>query len=268
MRESLFAAFLLILPLLPAQQALNNDSIIKMAKAGLTDDVVITTINAAPAAYDTSPDGLIALKKANISDKVIAAIVAKAVPSATPSASASRPAVASGVASAGASGIPTGVNGVGVYYQDADGAWQEILPDLVNFQSSGGLKHLFTATLIKEDCNGVIAGNRARLLLKAPVTFILYLPEGKEIEQYQLLQLHANGNARQFQYVAGGIAHQTTGALRDNVTFSSKKIAPSVYELVLPANTSQGEYGFLEPQDTSSQKTPASGKIHTFAIVD
>ncbi len=58
-----------------AQTTLNNDSIIKMVNAGLGDDLVVSTIKAQPAQYATEPDGLIALKGAGVSDKVIAAMV-------------------------------------------------------------------------------------------------------------------------------------------------------------------------------------------------
>jgi hypothetical protein len=61
-----------------AQTALNNDSVIKLIKAALSDDLIITTVNAAPGAYDASADGLIALKAAGASDKLVAAIVLKA----------------------------------------------------------------------------------------------------------------------------------------------------------------------------------------------
>lgn len=61
-----------------AQQALDNGSVIKLVKAGLSDDIIVTTINASPGTYDTSTDGLIALKAAGVSDKVISAMVTKA----------------------------------------------------------------------------------------------------------------------------------------------------------------------------------------------
>jgi hypothetical protein len=60
-----------------AQAALNNDSIVKMVKAGLSDDLIISTISSSPGAYDTSADGMIALKGAGVSDRVVAAIVQK-----------------------------------------------------------------------------------------------------------------------------------------------------------------------------------------------
>ena len=78
MRKNILAVVLLALcPLLVAQQALNNDSVIKLVKAGLSDDLIVSTINAQAGKYDTSTDGLIALKIAGVSDKVVAAIVVK-----------------------------------------------------------------------------------------------------------------------------------------------------------------------------------------------
>src|ERR1700678_2281088 len=73
---SLFVASDILL----SQQALSNDAVVKLEKAGLSDDLIVTTINASPGTYDTSPDGLIALKAAGVSDKVVAAVVAKAAP--------------------------------------------------------------------------------------------------------------------------------------------------------------------------------------------
>jgi len=64
---------------LNAQQTMNNDAVIKLVKAGLSEDLIISTINSQPGAYDTTTDGLIALKKAGVSDKVVGAIVTKSV---------------------------------------------------------------------------------------------------------------------------------------------------------------------------------------------
>jgi len=78
MRKSFFALFfLLTCSWLSAQQALNNDAVIKLVKAGLSDDLIVSTVNASAGTYDTSANGLIALKTAGVSDKVVAAIVVK-----------------------------------------------------------------------------------------------------------------------------------------------------------------------------------------------
>ena len=78
MRKVILAmVFLAISPLLIAQQALNNDGVIRLVKAGLSDDLIVSAINAQPGTYDTSADGLNALKAAGASGKVIVAIVMK-----------------------------------------------------------------------------------------------------------------------------------------------------------------------------------------------
>ena len=85
----LLAASAFFCPMMLAQQSatqsLSNDTVVKLVKAGLSDDLIISTINALPGVYDTSPDGLIALKGAHVSDPVIAAILLK------PSSTASTP---------------------------------------------------------------------------------------------------------------------------------------------------------------------------------
>jgi hypothetical protein len=81
MRKGLFVFVLVVFaPLLIAQSAMNNDSIIKLCKAGLSDEVIVTTINSSPGDYKTSADDLVALKTAGASDKVVAAVVSKAAP--------------------------------------------------------------------------------------------------------------------------------------------------------------------------------------------
>jgi hypothetical protein len=71
------------LVLLLGQQTLNNDSVVNLMKAGFSEDVIISAINRSLGSYDTSVDGLIALKNAGLTNKEISAIVAKAYPQAS-----------------------------------------------------------------------------------------------------------------------------------------------------------------------------------------
>jgi hypothetical protein len=63
--------------MLLAQKQLDNGSIITLLKAGISEDLIISTVNASRGYYDTSASGLIALKRAGASDKVITAMVVK-----------------------------------------------------------------------------------------------------------------------------------------------------------------------------------------------
>jgi hypothetical protein len=78
MRKSILAAaFLVSCLLLVAQQALNNDAVIKLVKSGLPEDQIVSIINASQGTYDISSEGLIALKSAGASGKIIVAVVEK-----------------------------------------------------------------------------------------------------------------------------------------------------------------------------------------------
>lgn len=74
-----------------AQQLLmNDDSVIKMVKAGMSDGIIISTINSQPAHFALSANDLIALKQAGVSDNVMASMIAKNAPTA-PTAPAAAP---------------------------------------------------------------------------------------------------------------------------------------------------------------------------------
>jgi hypothetical protein len=53
-----------------AQQGLTSGDIIKMRSAGLSESIILSSVNNQPAAYDTSTDGLLALKQANVPERV------------------------------------------------------------------------------------------------------------------------------------------------------------------------------------------------------
>jgi|HubBroStandDraft_1064217.scaffolds.fasta_scaffold31717_1 hypothetical protein len=63
--------------LLLAQDPLTDDAVFKMVKAGLSDEIVVTAINQQPGRYSVSPDDLVALKNAGVSEKVLAAMLSK-----------------------------------------------------------------------------------------------------------------------------------------------------------------------------------------------
>ena len=253
-KVALFVALLVLCPLLQAQQTLNNDSVIKLIKAGLTEDLIVSTINGSPGSYDTSADGIIALKTAGASDKVVSAIVMKA------SGAAPAPAATS-------NGLPAGIDEVGVYYQDKTGAWVALMPEVVNFKTGGFLKSLATDGIVKGDINGHIQGPHAKTTLTLPITFAVYVSEGVAITEYQLLRLReSGGNSREFRSVTGGVIHSSGGAARDLVEFESKKIAPRVYQITLKQDAGKGEYGLLPPGSVSSSNMASGGKMYTVSV--
>ena len=234
-------------------------SVVKLVKAGLSEDLIVTTINSSAGKYDTSANGLIALKKAGATRQSnrrrgaesLGRFAGRSRTAAAIAPHASRKAPAGSAIqqhSFAPGALPTGVDSIGVYYLDKDGiTWQEVPAEVVNFKAGGALKHYASAGVLKGEMTGIVGGNRSSLSLKAPASFILYVPEGRAPGEYQLLQLHANADSREFRAANGGIVHDAGGALRDVMDFTAKKIAPRVYLIELGEDMDRGEYGFLPP---------------------
>jgi len=260
MRKSLFAIVsLLFCPFLMSQQVLNNDAVIKLVKAGLSEDVIVTTVNASPGNYDTTANGLIALKSAGTSDKVISAIVLKGSAGAT---APSQPAASTG------SALPAGIDDVGVYYKDKSGTWVALMPEVVNFKTGGVMKSMASMGTVKGDINGHVRGPKAKMSLTFPAVLAIYVPEGVAISEYQLLRLRPNSDSREFRSVTGGVFHVSGGATRDALEFQSDRIAPRVYQITMQSALGKGEYGLLPPGSYGSSNMGSSGKIYSVSITE
>lgn len=247
-----------------AQQVLNNDSIVKLAEAGLSDDLIIQSINTQPGTYALGANDLITLKQDGVSEKVIAAMIAH---------NTSAPANHSGSETEATSVnvLPEGIDEIGVYYKKENSTtdkWTEIEPEIVNYKSGGWVKSTLTHNIVKQDRNGHIQGNASQLVLSRGTSFLLYVPDGVSPIEYQLLKLRINSDNREFRSQTGGVFHSETGAQRDNVPFSAEKIAPRLYRFTLGQDTPKGEYGILPPGMINASNASRAGKIYTFAIIE
>jgi hypothetical protein len=236
-----------------AQSELNNDSVIKMVKAGLGEDVIVSMIKTQPGKYKVDPDGVIELKQAGISEKIMNAMIEK---NSNGSTTSIVPAAA-----------PV-VDEVGIYYMNKDNKWVELLPEVVNWKTGGVLKRMATDGIVKGDVNGHLEGKTSKYSLNTPLHFLIYAPEGVAITEYQLLRLHDSGNSREFRSVTGGVVHSSGGAQRDTIDFEGKKLAPRLYDIILGSDVTAGEYGFLPPGATSSSNMASSGKMYTFHVIE
>lgn len=239
-----------------AQDTLTNDSVLKMIKAGLSDGIVISTIQNQTGQYSLAPDDLIKLKGQGVSDNVIAAMVAR-------TSGAASSAAASAISAD--SDIPLGLD-IGVYFKKG-GRWEEMLPEVVNWKTGGVLKSIASAGIVKGDVNGHITGGHSRNSVATPLEVLIYAPEGVAITEYQLLHLHEEKDSREFRTVTGGVMHVSGGATRDVVPFEGKKVANRMYRVLLQTLGS-GEYGFLPPGAVASSNSASIGKMYTFRLIE
>jgi len=246
-----------------ASTGLAVDDVIKMSKAGLSDGIIVQQIRKYGHAFDLTPDQLIQLKTASVSDRVISVMMDPAQPDAPPP-------LAPVAAPAQAAVDPSLPTEVGVYAKK-QGTWTEVLPEVVNWKTGGVLKSIASAGIVKGDVNGHIEGGNSRNSFTTPIEFLIVAPEGTAITEYQLLRLHQTQNldSREFRTVTGGIMHVSSGATRDLVPFEGKKISPHVYGVIFPSNLGAGEYGFLPPGAVGSTNGAGStGKLYSFRVIE
>ena len=241
---------LLLVGTLALCQTLDNDAVLRMVKAGLGPDVIVTMVQTQPGNYKVGADEMIALKTAGVPDKVIAAMLAKG----------SSPAVMQPA-------VEPSAREIGVYYKK-DGEWKDLLPEVVNWKTGGVLKSIATVGIVKGDVNGLIQGVSSRTKLASPIEILIYAPEGVAVTEYQLLKLRENKDFREFRTVTGGVMHVAGGATRDLIPFEGKKIANRTFSVSL-TNLKPGEYGILPPGATTSSSAGAQmGKLYSFKIVE
>ena len=218
---------------------LNNDDVIKMVQAKLSDAVVVTTIKASSCKVDTSPNALIKLKQGGVSDAVLQAMAESGAAAANPAGNTPpTPAATSAVP-----GLPTEI---GVYFKKGD-EWVEVHPEVVNWKTGGVWKTIGTGGIVKGDINGRINGRNSHNSVRTPLEFLICTPEGVDITEYQLLRLRNQKDSREFRTVTGGVMHVSGGATRDLVPFEGKKLASRTFSVTL-LNIGAGEYGFLPPE--------------------
>src|SRR5713226_4252915 len=125
-----------------AQKPLTNEDVIQLAKSGLGEEIILRAVATNQPAFDTSVQGLTALKSAGVSDKVIAAVLdrqAQAASNSQPREPArNMPPPPASTPSGGnlEAGPPTDP---GVYYQD-QGSWIRLEKAKPRMETKGLIK--------------------------------------------------------------------------------------------------------------------------------
>jgi hypothetical protein len=60
-----------------AQQALDNDAVLKLVRTGLSEDIILSIVSNEPGKYSLAADDLARLRDAGVPDKVVAAMIQK-----------------------------------------------------------------------------------------------------------------------------------------------------------------------------------------------
>lgn len=231
------------------QETLNNEGIIKLVKAGMSEELIVNVIRQQPGIYVLGATELVALKEAGVSEKLIAAMLdkGKTPVAATPAVEGTKK----------SSTIP----GPGLFYKKG-AEYFELIQEEVEWKTSGAMRNIASAGIVKKDLNGTITGASSRNFLQNPMEIVIAPPSGLTINSYVLLPMKASKTDRAFNV---GPVNKKSGLAKGAIAFGVEKVGDGQFRIVLPTPLGPGEYGILavSPSDAAS----SAGKMYTFRIL-
>jgi hypothetical protein len=254
---------------------LTNQDIINLVKTGVSEDIIIAKIRAASAtasdsvSFDTTIDGLKALKDANVPDSVVKVMI--------------NPASAPTAVVAGSSPVALDPNlpppEVGVYWKDGPNFILIQGQAVTNAKVGGKAGSFFTQGMRNQHWDAYLEGTTSKNVIKdRGCTFYFYVPDGGDSSDYALIKLNKKSNHREFQIGSfGGITGGKSGVKRDKeVAIKAEHVGIRTYRVILPEVLQPGEYGFFMGTGQSSTMSSgrggsrsggaASGRIYDFTI--
>ncbi len=276
MRITILSCLLFYASIVNGQQQISADTItnqmiIQLHKAGLSGAILKSKIESSPTSFDLSVDGLIALKKAGISDEVIKAMLTKtSQPLNTPQTSSD----------------PVLILESGIYYIDS--VSKETLPleaSILTNQKRGGfgeaLKRSLISPLINAKIRASLSGSSANAVLpqKKP-TFVFvfdtthqgglnnnstYFGAVQSPNEFFLVMLTVSKNSREVVVGKSNAVSSDIGIedkLKIKFTFTKKR--KGVFEVVPESPLPPGEYCFMYA--ASSLYSGMTHKVYDFSI--
>ena len=267
----------------PVATGMTNRDVIQLVKAKISDDVIITKIRQSKTRFDTSTQGLVALKQAGVSDQLISVMVnadeaaantgaasdSAASAPAAPKSSKDRPVLRPGETPANAKGEAAATNAATTPRTAKEPAPAPITQAPPNYglyiESTGQLKPLgrietkvqvskfrsFLRTKIpfvrqKIDINLPGAHSSSRYEVRRP-TFYAYFPPSRDVSKFKLLQCKITGQNFDQRTLANASIMFSTEQNQDEVPMD---IGPTsvrdLYRISPREDLPSGEFGFVE----------------------
>lgn len=250
-----------------ATEQVTNKTIIDLYKAGLGKEVLISKIKSSNCSFDVSTDGLITLKKANIPDEVIAAMLSK--PTAAPASLPTNP----------VSSLAPGI----YYFDSTTKSYVECDASVLTNQKSGGfgdaLKRSISGLFNSKE-KASLSGASANLQFKGTTPIFTFVfdttivgfqnantlwSDVKSPNEFFLVKLKVEKKSREITVGKGNSVKVDIGVDNDDkVMFISKKVSKGVYEVQPQNPLKSGEYCFMFA--ASSMYQGSTHKVFDFGV--
>ena len=186
-------AFVMAMPLCAAAATMGNEDVIKLVKAGVSETLILSSIDSSETQFDTSADALIKLKQAGVSDMIIQRMLTKKTGLAVQPVASDKGAACKLATSENLQAIMDGNKQVNIGYRQAD-----IDEDI---SAGSTIASFFTLGIAPEKgtVSARISGSRAanRIKSKTPTFLDLATIEGQLPDDvFALVRLEVKGDDR------------------------------------------------------------------------
>lgn len=267
-------------------ETLDNGKVATLVQAGLGDEAVIAKIRSSAAQYDTSTEGLIALRKTGVSSPVIAAMIE----------TGHAPNVSENAAGSSDSPDPRIPHPSGIYLL---GDWMPqpkmlaIDPSTSNQTKTGGFfGYMMTGGIASMSFNTVVPNAQARIVAgNGRPAFYFYFDQSSRSlstgaqsnpwiagavtspNEFSLVRFAVKKGRREAKIGKFNIGGAKAGVMdEDRIPFAYEQISPGVFQVRPSAELRPGEYGFIYSISTGGGGMGMAGmgaqtsKIFDFSI--
>lgn len=271
-RRAFFALGLLVaLSAAPAVRAetLTDDAVVRLAQAGLSAQAIVAKIRASANQFDVSTGALVWLKRQNVPDAVIAAMIdaSAGVSETAPGADQSR------------SADPMVPHAAGIYLLEAESdrpRMQRLDPTVAtDVRASGALGWILTYGVVPLKITTILANPTARFKADTdrPAFYFYFNQPGSGLYQnglgvlrmpgpapspslFTLVRFQTVGTDREALMQRVGIAGTKGGGVdKVRMAFSYAELSPGVFKVTADSDLEPGEYAFVyTPADQSDDE--------------
>lgn len=259
-----FLVFTVLITVAPTfaqeKEVLTNNTVIKMVKAKLSEDVIVNKIKDSKSNFDLSTDGLIKLKEAGVSDNIINVMQ-------NPQSQSSTIQQTQGAQTSSSADISIVLDGKSVDMEYVAGFTKTVSTYATPFMfGAGSFKTRFVIMASGEHASFQIKDKNPAFYTKfhpSEIGLVIFDTDtyNKKIVRYVL----RSGDMWQTQ-------GQAAGPGQTNIDFDYKKEAGGLYKITLKAPLDKGEYGFIAPGSGRGAAGPwspsSSYRIFDFAVVE
>ena len=258
----------------PRTAPLSIEEVLKLTKANVGEEVIVTRIKKNGKPFDLSADELLELRREGLNDTIIKYLMDPSLPYAPP------PPPPPVVAPATAPPAPAKPPGPPPKKYPQDKYADKIPPEpgaylagdgdpvsidlkmLVPTKSGGGI--LSAALKKKEKAGGLMVGPKAKTRLKNPVVVYIRLADPAKIEELTLIALAGQKDRREMELAVEGKKQKPAPKFESIRPFDAVEVGPKLFR-VMPAKLAKGEYIFFLA-GTADPDKGIQGKGYDFGV--